>query len=567
MIELRNKLSAQISDIVLEQFCQTTTVELTVPESQFGDFATNIAMRLSGQLGQPPREIAEVIAGKLTEAGFESSVAGPGFINIRLMPALLEQEIQSIVTNPAMCGQGTLYKNQVIITEYSDMNAFKTAHAGHLYTTIVGDVVSNLLETQGAVVKRTNFGGDVGLHVGKAMWAIMKKLSGEIAVLDSINPDNRASWISTCYVEGNEAYETDEQAKAEIIECNKSAYLVQETDDHESLFARVYWQCRTWSYEGFEQFYDKLELSKPAGQTTHFQYYPESETAPFGKKLVQEGLERGVFKESQGAVVYEGEQDGLHTRVFLTAAGLPTYETKDLGLAVRKWQDHHFDLNIIITANEIAQYMKVVLAALKHFEPEIQQRTHHMTHGMVKLAGGVKMSSRKGTVVTPDEIINAASQANKEISGKDDPGVVLGAIKYSFLKHKIGGDIVYDPKESVSILGNSGPYLQYAHARARSILAKSDIQNTSYSLDATERNLVRKIVEYSEVVVNATKELSPHIVCTYLYELAQEFNRFYESNKVIGSEREAERLTLVTAYVTVLKNGLTILGIKAPESM
>jgi arginyl-tRNA synthetase len=237
-----------------------------------------------------------------------------------------------------------------------------------------------------------------------------------------------------------------------------------------------------------------------------------------------------------------------------------------------KWRDYHFNKSVVITANDIVEYMKVVLKSIEQFAPELAERSAHLTHGNVKLAGGAKMSSRKGNVLLATDVLDAAAEANREVIGQDNEQTVLGAVKYAFLKQRMGSDIVYDPKESVSMDGNSGPYLQYAHARARSILAKApggipkDSKHTSV-LEAGERSLLLKISEYPEVVDKATAELMPHHVCTYLYELAQVFNRFYEHNRVIGDEHEAMRLQLVTQYADVLRDGLKLLGVTAPNKM
>ncbi len=178
------------------------------------------------------------------------------------------------------------------------------------------------------------------------------------------------------------------------------------------------------------------------------------------------------------------------------------------------------------------------------------------------------MSSRKGNILRAVDVLDVAKEANLAATGKDDSAVVLAAVKYAFLKSRMGGDIIYDPADSVALEGNSGPYLQYAHARARSILAKKPSKNVlKAGLEADERILLRKISEYQEVVTNAMEELMPHHICTYLYELAQVFNRFYEKNRVIDDPREDVRLALVTEYARTLKAGLNVLGIHAPERM
>jgi arginyl-tRNA synthetase len=227
--------------------------------------------------------------------------------------------------------------------------------------------------------------------------------------------------------------------------------------------------------------------------------------------------------------------------------------------------------------------MAVVLKAIGQFMPEVAQATTHLTHGLIKLAGGVKMSSRKGNFLRAVDVLDAAAEANKALNNTDDPNVVLGATKYAFLRQRIGPDIIYEPEESVSLQGNSGPYLQYAHARARSILKKvSDEAEAGKSpmagdleadeaaarhLQEGERSLARKLSEYPEVIDLAIAELMPHHICTYLYELAQVFNRFYEHNRVIGDDREAIRLLLVIAYAETLKHGLGLLNIPAPDHM
>jgi arginyl-tRNA synthetase len=299
---------------------------------------------------------------------------------------------------------------------------------------------------------------------------------------------------------------------------------------------------------------------------------PESEVTPIGVAAVEEQLVNGVYEKSDGAVVYHGENDGLHTRVFITAEGLPTYETKDVGLSLTKWRDYHYDQSIIITANEQAQYMAVVLASMKKFAAEPAERTRHLTHGVIRLKGGVKMSSRRGNIVSAQQILDSARQAGQATGTNPAEETILAAIKYSFAKNRIGADIIYDPEESIALEGNSGPYLQYAYARARSILSKADggsghTEAEYTQLEPTERALLSKITEFQEVIDKAVAELMPHHICTFLYELAQTFNNFYESNRVIGDTRQALRLDLVNNYAETLRSGLALLGISAPERL
>jgi len=556
---MKTELEQAIAAAVHELFDVDADVELTRPDEQFGDYATNVALQLSKPLGKNPREIADTLTTHLrktlAEQVSEVTVAGPGFLNLKLTEAALIAATRSAVPQ-SLAGQK-------VLVEYSDPNPFKPLHAGHLYTTLVGDTIARLIENAGAETIRISYGGDVGLHVGKSMWAIVRWLGGESPEkLADIAEADRPAWLGERYVEGNDAYEDDEIAKVEIIEANKRVYQLHADGDHDSPFAQIYWTCRQWSYDYFPVLYRELQVH-PFDRVI-----PESEVTPLGVKTVKEQLARGVYKESEGAIVFEGEPYGLHTRVFINSHGLPTYDAKDVGLMLTKWRDYHYDRSYYITANEQAQYFQVMFKSVEQFLPEAATRAVSMTHGMVKLQGGVKMSSRKGNVVTALEILEAAREAGQATGTNPSEDTTLAAVKYAFAKNRIGGDIAYDPKESIALEGNSGPYLQYAHARARSILTKADtVQAELADLTDAERSLLRKITEYSEVVAKATSELMPHHICTYLYELAQKFNQFYEHNRVIGDDREAIRLTLVRCYADTLQQGLGLLGITAPDRM
>lgn len=557
-------MEEKISAIIKALFDVEVSVQLTRPEPEFGDYATNVALQLVGKLSKNPREVAEMIASELRQTNefSEVTVAGPGFINIRVSQSLLASELRKMAEFGY--GKSHAFDGKVVITEYSDPNPFKVLHAGHLYTSVIGDGISNLIEQAGGTVHRVNFGGDVGLHVAKTLWAIIKKLDGEHPEkLVDIPENERSEWMAGCYVEGTRAYEDDEQAKVDITALNKRVYLFHSENDHESPLARIYWTCRQWSYDYFNAFYDRIG-------TSFEKYYPESETAPTGLATVLAQKEKGVYEESEGAIIFKGELYDLHTRVFVNKEGLPTYEAKDVGLSIKKWDDYHFDESVIITGNDITEYMKVVLKSIEQFEPELAKRTVHITHGNVKLAGGVKMSSRKGNFLRAVDVLDIAADENEKTQGNRDDAPVLGAIKYAFLKNRIGPDVIFDPHESVGLQGNSGPYLQYSHARAISILSKlkhDDPMTETSEFDPSERSLLVKMTEFGEVVEAATKQLAPHLICTYLYELAQIFNRFYEASRIVGDEREAVRGRLVGAYAGILKSGLHLLGIEAPDHM
>lgn len=556
---MKRSLETALAAVVKSCFNVDVEVELTRPEERFGDYSTNVALQLAKQLGKTPREIAEELAVKIREklAGevSEVAVAGPGFLNLKLSDKAMIAAINTEVVRSN--------EQQKVLLEYSCPNAFKELHTGHLYQTIAGDALGRILEATGATVFRANFGGDVGLHVAKCLYGIVKEIGGEHPDrLVDVPQEDRAEWISAAYVSGAKAYEMDEAAKAKITDMNVQIYEFHRAGDKNSELAKIYWTCREWSYEYFKDFYDHIQ-TKPFDK-----YYPESATIDPGLAVVNDNIGT-VFEKSDGALVYKGEDAGLHTRVFVTSQGLPTYETKDLGVIFSEIQDFSYNKRVLLTGNDQTDYMKVVFAALNAIDPDLAAKQTHLTNGTIRFGSGQKMSSRLGNVTRAIDVIGEVSRAvSNEHPDSDHDGTALAAIKYTFLKYRLGGDIAFDINESVSLEGNSGPYLQYAHARARSIIGKADATPGEIAgLQPGERTLARKISEYPEAVAKAATELMPHHICTYLYELAQTFNRFYEGNRVIGDERQPERLALVTSYADTLRGGLELLGIASPSKM
>ena len=498
------KIRKELTAIIEKVFGVTgVAVELTpAPEGTGADFATNVAMRLAKPVGKAPREVAEDLRRELAASGglmgAEATVAGPGFLNFRLGLAELKRQADEVVSRlGAAEGLVQDYAGKMVVAEFSDPNPFKVLHVGHLYTSVVGEAISRLLECAGAKVARANFGGDVGLHVGKTLWAVHER---------GYQPEDLTiERIAECYVEGTRAYEENEAAKAEITRLNKAIYAIAErgeddtaeaegevagaasadeaelADDKE--LARLYWRGRELSYEYFKEFYARIGVKFD-------KFYPESTVAGRGLEEVRGHLGT-VYEESDGAVVYRGEKVGLHTRVFINREGVPTYEAKDVGLLFTKWDDWKFDESVVITGNEQKDYMRVVLASVREYAPELVERTQHLTHGLVKLAGNVKMSSRKGNFIKAVDVLDGVeellrregrakleegqeilAEGQKGRGERVDPRLVLAAVKYAFLRYKMGGDIIFDPQESVSMTGNSGVYLLYSAVRAKKILAK-----------------------------------------------------------------------------------------------
>jgi len=526
-------------------------------ELSYGDFATNAAMSASKALGKSPKEIAEGLVAALTDAlegdAIKVEVAGPGFVNITLSAEAIASELEGAKADT--WGRNDASKGLRVMIEYGNPNPFKEMHIGHLVGTIVGESLSRLLEASDAHVLRDTFGGDVGPQVAKALWALHKEGVTDIA---------SAEEIGKAYTKGATAYEESEAAKQEIDSLNTRIYKLvgNQKDLSEEDRALLYlWQKgREVSMEEFNR------LFKILGTHHDFTFFDSDTTEP-GVRAVQDGLAKGIFEESEGAVVYKGEKKGLFTLVFITSRGNPTYETKDIGLAFLKEERAETDKILIVTAVEQISHFKVVLAALEDIAPKLAAKTSHIAHGLLQLTTG-KMSSRKGNVITASELISDLIET--AAARNPDPliaeQVAVGALKYMILRSALGGNIVFDPEKSLSLDGDSGPYLQYAYVRAASILASApkdkevEIPNEIY-------DIARLVTRFPEVVKKAQTLEAPHVVTQYLTQLAGEWNSFYAKERIIGGEYEAYKLSIVEAFANTMRNGLWLLGIPVPERM
>jgi arginyl-tRNA synthetase len=538
-----------IRDIIKSLFDIDVDVTLTRPEPQFGDYASSVALQLAGKLGDNSRAIAEKIAKKLLETGdYEAvEVAGPGFINIRLK----DEALLALIKKQPQPSRA----DKTIVIETNNPNPFKAMHIGHAFNAVLGDTIANLLELGGAGVHRVSYHGDIGLHVGKSMYSLLKFVDGDILRLTGVPESERNSFMSKMYAEGSKAYKEDEAAKASINELTQESFT---RDD--PLFAQIYDICKQWSFGEIDRIVTRL------GNVPVEKRYLESDADTRGVATVKAHVPE-VFKESDGALIFEGSKYGAFDNAFVTSKGMGLYGARDLGLMQLKHDDFRADKSYIVTAEEQRDYFKGVIAAAELCLPELKDVTVNISTGTVKLTTG-KMSSRDGDVVEIAWLFDQVGKALKERGSEASDALIAGALRYQFLKVRIGSDVVFDVSEAVSLQGNTGSYLQYAHARARRILEKingtPEDQTTIYDED---RALVRKLGEYSEVAWLATRQLEPHHLCTYLFELAQEFNRYYEKNQVVGSDKETHRAGLVSAYADTLKAGLSVLGIVAPDTM
>jgi len=536
-----------------------------------GDYSTNVAMVCAKKLKTNPKELAEKIKKELEKnlpKEIEKvTVAGAGFINFYLSHKFYASQIEEIL-NTKNLGENNLYSGKKVMVEYTDPNPFKPFHIGHLMTNAIGESIARIFEISGAEVARANYQGDVGLHVARAIWGLMQN---ENLQSKEGTHNMQAQNIGKAYAIGAQAHETDEKAKIEIDEINKKVY--NRSDEKINI---IY----DWGFEvtmkAFEDIYDMLG--------TQFDFYLlESVMAPIGEAIVRENIGK-VFTESDGAVVFKGEDfdPKLHTRVFITSLGLPTYETKEFGLAIEKFKmNPGMDLSIVITANEQMDYMRVVAKALSIIHPELESKMKHITHGMMRFASG-KMGSRKGNVVTGESLIkDTQSLVAEKMKDRDfDENeklkiisvVAVAAIKYSILKQSTGGDIVYDFENSISFEGDSGPYLQYSYARANSVLEKAKAENILPDFGVLPEEIAdieKLLYRFPEIVLRSGKEYKPHYIANYLIEAARSFNSYYGNTMIVSKDNKTSsyKVALTFAFTFVMKKGLHLLGIVAPEKM
>jgi arginyl-tRNA synthetase len=569
MIELRHTLHARISSILAARGVGEVRHVLEFPaDPAHGDLASNAAMVAAKPLGMNPKALAEEFVRELREANDSNiasiDVAGPGFINIRLSDSVLHRILDEAGTAP---GWGTTkrFSGKKVIIEYTDPNPFKEFHIGHLMPNTIGEALARIIAAGGAEVRRVNYQGDVGMHVAMAIWGMMHH--HEEMPSEEAPHREQAAFLGKAYAKGAKAFQEDPAAKEAITRINRQVY-----ERSDPLVRALYDNGRRWSLEYFEDIYRLLG-------TRFDHYFFESETAELGRKIVE--AHPDVFERSNGAVVFPGEKYGLHTRVFVNQEGLPTYEAKELGLAKMKYDLFPYDLSIIVTANEIVEYFKVLLKAMElvYQREQLSEKTKHIAHGIMRLSGG-KLSSRTGNVITALSLIDDAKEeilpridASRGFTEEERQEIAekasIGALKFTILRQEIGKDIVFDYATSLSFDGDSGPYLQYTLARLRSLLAKAKEANEGRGdgMNEAPEELERLIARYPAIILRAQEEFAPHHITQYLVGLARAFNAYYGRKQIVGVPESGYRVRLAEAIARTLAHGLDLLAIPRMERM
>lgn len=448
----------------------------------------------------------------------------------------------------------------------------KVFHLGHLRNLITGESVARLLENVGYTVKRVNYQGDVGMHIAKSLWGIFHLLP-EFEEAKNKSVDEKVAFLGKAYALGATKFEEDEKIQTEILDYNRKIY------EHDLEIQDVYQIARSWSLQYFDLIYSKLD-------TRFDRLYFESEVFDEGKKMVLDGLAKDIFKKSDGAIIFPGSEFGLHDRVFINSQGFPTYEAKDMGLGKLHFAEYKPDKVIHVVGKEQTEYFKVVFKALAALLPQTEGKEFHLVGGYLQLKGDQKMSSRKGNVVSGDELMVIIEGKVREIMAERDVEnketiankVATAALKYTMLRVNASQDMAFDVYESINTSGDSGPYVLYIVTRIHSLLAKAGIlgdlkSNQKITIPAEispeEKKLLLSISQFSEITEQAARELDPSIITKHVFTLAQSFNSFYQACPVLDAPEEQKqfRLQLVRTVAHVMTNGLHLLGIETVEEM
>lgn len=598
-----------------------------------GDYSTNIAMQVKKKEFLTPFDLANQIVNTFRSLGIPEyvakiEVAPPGFINIWLKNEVLSEQLERVLKKGNRFGKLPIMKGKKVLLEHTSPNPQTTIMLGHLRNNFLGMAMANILEFLGAKVTKDCVVNDRGVHLCRAIWGYLvfgqkrkgltkkellafkkvgdQKIKKIIAKVDwrellETWVKKKSSWWQpkdlglkpdhanlTWYVLGTRAYDLSPQARDQVSQI----LIVWEAEDKKVYPAKsrrsgvrqVWRQILDWSAKGYEETYNRIG-------SVHDKAWIESDYYEQGKEIVKKGLKKGVFRQSEGAIVTDLAPYDLPDTVVVKEDGTALYITQDLALTRLKTQKFPSDLYIWDIGEEQTLYFKQLFALCKQLSFAKREHFFHLGYALINFKGGKKMSTRRGEVVMADEVLDELHQralgmiqsSNQELRGKLSKRqvdklaeeVALGAIKYSLLKFSRETTIQFDIDESLALEGNSGPYLQYTYARCQSVLRKAEEKDSPLPeklprLKPEETALLRTIYKFPEAIQEAGENYAPNLICNFLFDLAQKYNLFYNKQPILKAESEELkdfRLALTATTGQVIKNGLNLLGITVPERM
>lgn len=592
---LHHTLTIHIQKAVQELFDITIdSFEFQATRKDFEGDITVVVFPLVKMVKGNPVEIGTQIGNYLVTNAAEVAkfnVVG-GFLNLVISDAYYVAFFNSIKDNDAFGFVAPNENEKAIMVEYSSPNTNKPLHLGHIRNNLLGYSVAEILKASGKKVYKTQIINDRGIHICKSMLAWQKFGNGQTPASLGLKGDKL---VGNFYVEFDKQYKkeiaalianglTEEEAKKQAPSILEAQQMLLDWEQGKPEVIELWKTMNQWVYEGFEQTYKNLGVNFDS-------YYYESNTYLLGKEVVQFGLEKGIFeKDPDGSVWIDLTADGLDRKIVLRSDGTAVYMTQDIGTAIQRVKDFSDVGGMVYTVgNEQDYHFKVLFLILKKLGFDWADSLYHLSYGMVELPSG-KMKSREGTVVDADDLMaemtTTAQQISEELGklegySSTEKAVLyqtigLGALKYYMLKVDPKKQMMFNPEESVDFAGNTGPFIQYTFARIQSILRKADfdfenvITSNEVEMHGKEKELIKQILLFPEVIQNAAAHHSPALIANYTYELVKEFNSFYQQVSILGEENHAKkvfRVQLSKSVGNTIKNAFLLLGIDVPERM
>jgi arginyl-tRNA synthetase len=588
MQALVNQLQAPIKEVLKSLYAiELNEVDLSPTRKEFEGDLTLVVFPFLKQSRKKPEATATEIGEALRSAS--GLIAGfnvvKGFLNLTIAEDYWREALSSFSPDPVR----GMSDAPTTLVEYSSPNTNKPLHLGHIRNILLGYSVAEILAAAGHTVKKVQIVNDRGIHICKSMLAWQKFGAGETPESSGLKGDHL---IGKYYVEFDKAFKeeikannwSEEEALEKSSLMQEARKMLQDWENGEPEVVALWEKMNSWVYAGFDQTYQRLGVDFD-------QNYYESDTYLLGKKEVEAGLEAGVFyRKEDGSVWCDLEEEKLGQKLLLRKDGTSVYMTQDIGTAIQRYRDFTMDGMIYTVGNEQDHHFKVLFAILKKLGYDWAKQLYHLSYGMVDLPSG-KMKSREGTVVDADDLIDemeATARAISEELGKTEGMsetekkelfhmVGLGALKYFILRVDPRKRMLFDPKESIDFQGDTGPFIQYTHARIKSLLRKAESLNLSeaqadqyHYWHLREKELLKHLLAYSDVVQEAAREHAPSLVASYCYDLVKLYNALYQQLPILNdadASAVAFRLQLSKQTAAAVKRGMSLLGIGVPERM
>ena len=594
-MNLQDILTTQIKSAVKSNFnADLESVEFQATRKEFPGDITVVVFSMLRVVKGNPVQIGETIGNYLVENvnEVEGFNVVKGFLNLEISASYFVDFFNVIKDETNYGFNNAFAENDAVMVEYSSPNTNKPLHLGHIRNNLLGYSVAEILKASGKKVYKTQIINDRGIHICKSMLAWQKFGNNETPETTGLKGDKL---VGNYYVKFDQEYKkeietlkaagkTEDEAKKEAPILVEAQEMLKKWEAGDADVVALWSKMNGWVYEGFDVTYKNLGVDFD-------KLYYESQTYLLGKEFVSEGLKSGVFyKREDGSVWCDLTEDGLDEKIVLRADGTAVYMTQDIGTAIQRIKDFPDVGGMVYTVgNEQDYHFQVLFLILKKLGFDWAKNLYHLSYGMVDLPSG-KMKSREGTVVDADDLIADMATTAQSISeelGKLDgyteeekqelyKTIGLGALKYYILKVDPKKRILFDPKESIDFQGNTGPFIQYTYARIQSILRKSDV-DTSVKLDTNEvslhekeRELIKQLQLFPEIIQQAAAQHSPALIANYTYDLVKAFNSFYQNVSILGADTKQEivfRVQLSNLVAKTIKNAFSLLGINVPERM